>query len=174
MKDGPIRKLLKLAALACFTMDLKTTRLLRRAAGEQPHRLGGQCRLCAKCCESPMIQTNRLYFRLRTVRFLMLAWHRHVNGFVLTGEIPVQHTFVFRCTHFDPRTRRCDSYSSRPGMCRDYPRALLREADPPFLEGCGYRAVSRKARRIGEILEGENLSPGKKEELRRKLHLDED
>lgn len=58
-------------------------------------------------------------------------------------------------------------------MCRDYPRALLWESDPPFLKGCGYRAVSPNAEKVVRLLEKENLPPEKLEELKGKLHLRE-
>jgi hypothetical protein len=114
----------------------------------------------------------RLVYRLRTLRALFLAWHRHINGFELVETIPRLRAFVFRCTHFDPATRRCDSYHSRPGRCRDYPRVLLWEANPPFLPGCGYRAVAPHAERVSALLEQEGLDPGKLAEVKRRLHLD--
>ncbi|MBX3730924.1 MAG: YkgJ family cysteine cluster protein [Candidatus Sumerlaeia bacterium] len=174
MKDGPVRILLKRFALACFLVDLHGTRLLRRMAGRRPYRLGGQCRLCAQCCESPMIQTGPFIANGRLLRRLFLAWHRRVNGFELLEHDRLRRTFVFRCTHFDPATRRCDSYAHRPGMCRDYPRLLLWEPTPPFLPGCGYRAISPNARRVAELLDAEDLPPETREELKRRLHAKDD
>ncbi len=173
LKDGPARIALKALARALFFADLRGTRAIRRLRGEKPYRLGGACGLCAACCESPMIQTGVWTYRLRTLRFLFLAWHRIVNGFHLVGEHPRLNAFSFRCTHFDPATRRCDSYSSRPGMCRDYPRALLWEGEPPFLAGCGYRAISPNAERVRRLLEDEGLPPEKLDEIEERLHLRE-
>jgi len=59
-----------------------------------------------------------------------------------------ERNFVFRCTHFDPATRSCDSYASRPGMCRDYPRNLTYSALPEFLPECGYSAVYKKGEQL--------------------------
>ena len=82
-------------------------------------------------------------------------------------------TFVFRCTHFDPATRACDSYSSRPGMCRDYPRLQLWQASPEFLPGCGYRAVAPGAARLRVLLDGKPMTAEQRARLDRGLHLEE-
>ncbi len=171
MKDGIVRIVLKRIALICFTLDLRASRRIRRAMGETSYRLGGRCQGCAKCCEAPTIQVGILTYRLVTFRMIFLAWHRWVNGFHLTGEDPQIRAFEFRCTHFDPKTRRCDSYTSRPGMCRDYPRALLWEANPPLFPECGYRAVAPNAEQVTALLEHEDLPPEKLEELKEKLML---
>jgi len=171
MRDGPIRITLKAVARACFSIDLHATRAIRRMRGEKPFRLGGACALCAGCCESPVLQTSVWVFRLRPLRRLFLAWHRHVNGFERVGEHAAMNAFSFSCTHFDTATRRCDSYSSRPGMCRDYPRALLWESEPPFLKGCGYRAIAPNAKELARVLEKEGLPPEKLAEVKERLHL---
>src|SRR5215813_14607857 len=124
MRDGPLRRGLKRLALANFVVNVHATRAWRRLRGERPHRLGGDCRRCARCCEAPAIQAGRLTWYLPSLRRVFLAWQRRVNGFELTEADRGSRTFVFRCTHFDAATRSCDSYASRPGMCRDYPRAL--------------------------------------------------
>jgi Fe-S-cluster containining protein len=105
------------------------------------------------------------------VRRLFLAWQRHVNGFELVHRDSEGRAFVFRCTHFDQATRSCDSYDSRPGMCRDYPRLLLWQADPELLPGCGYRAIAPNAARLKAALERLPLTPGQRERLRRGLRL---
>ena len=69
-----------------------------------------------------------------------------MNGFELVRSDEESWTFVFRCTHFDPATRSCDSYGSRPGLCRDYPRLLLWQPNPELLPGCGCRARPRTPR----------------------------
>ncbi|MEQ8822507.1 MAG: YkgJ family cysteine cluster protein [Sumerlaeia bacterium] len=170
MRDNLPRRFLKAIARAVFFADSRLTRVIRRARGERPHRLRGDCRLCAKCCESPTIQTNALVLRNGLVKRLWLGWHRRVNGFELIRQAPEHRAFVFRCTHFDEETRRCDSYGSRPGMCRDYPRALLWEPEPPFLPGCGYRSVGPNAQKVADMIDSEaDLTPEKREELKRKL-----
>ncbi|MGF1572434.1 MAG: YkgJ family cysteine cluster protein [Sumerlaeia bacterium] len=175
MKDGAVRKILKLCARQVFNIDLAATRFLRKRQGERPYKLGGNCALCAKCCESPMVQTSRLVFHSPLLRRAFLLWMQRVNGFVYVREDRVNRVFVFQCTHFNPQTRACDSYSSRPGMCRDYPRLLLWEANPPFLPGCGYKAIDPNAERLKALLEAElknqNLPPEKREEIEEKLKL---
>ena len=58
-------------------------------------------------------------------------------------------------------------------MCRDYPRLLLYSANPRFLEGCGYYALDKRAKRLRESLEREGVAPEKIAELESSLHLRE-
>jgi Fe-S-cluster containining protein len=107
------------------------------------------------------------------LRRLFLAWQRHVNGFELQGRDVPGRSYVFRCTHFDPATRSCDSYDSRPGMCRDYPRALLWQPRPEMLVGCGYRPVAPNAAALRRALQAQDLTEEQRERLARGLFLDE-
>jgi len=171
MRDGGVRATVKAVARGIFWLNLMGTRAIWRARGEKPFELGGACGRCAACCESPSIQVGRLVWYLPSLRWLFLWWQRQVNGFVLKDREIASRTFVFECTHFDRQTRLCDSYSSRPGMCRDYPRALLWGANPEMLPGCGYRPISPGADRLLEALEKESIDPAKLEEVKRRLHL---
>lgn len=173
MRDGFVRRTLKRIALGAFVVNLWATRMIFRARGIKPYRLGGNCRLCAACCEAPGIQVDKVTWYVPMVRRLFLAWHRHVNGFELIERVPGHRMFVFRCTHFDPETRRCDSYDSRPGMCRDYPRALLWQVNPEFLPGCGYKPVAPGAEKLLVALAQEDLSPESLEKIKKGLHLEE-
>ena len=105
------------------------------------------------------------------LRRAFLWWQKQVNGFVLVESRRAERTFVFRCTHFDARTRTCDSYASRPGMCRDYPRALLAQPSPALLPGCGYRPVARGAARLRQALADQPLTDEQHARLARDLHL---
>src|SRR5687768_4720984 len=172
MRDGPVRAALKWAARLRFQTDLAAVRAWRRQRGEPWFLLGGECRRCARCCEAPSIRANAFVWHLRSARAAFLWWQRVVNGFELREAQRVERTFVFRCTHFDEQTRRCDSYETRPGMCRDYPRALLSQPVPEFLPGCGYRAVSPRAGRFLKVLETQPLTEEQRARLRRDLHLD--
>ena len=171
MRDGPIKRALKRVALANFCLDVALTRAILRLRGQHPYRFGGECRRCAACCEAPGIQVGRLVWYLPTLRRLFLWWQRQVNGFELVSRAPAQRVFVFRCTHFDSTTRSCDSYDSRPGMCRDYPRALLHQPSPEMLPGCGYRPVARNADGMIAALEARPLTPEQRAKLTRDLYL---
>ena len=140
--------------------------------GDRPYRLGGSCHLCAACCEAPAIKVGRLVWFLKSPRALFLWWQRVVNGFELRSGDAGDRVFVFRCTHFDPATRRCDSYESRPGMCRDYPRILLDQPRPVMLPGCGYRPVAPRAEQLLAALRRLPLSADQEAKLRKDLHLD--
>ena len=172
MRDGAVRRTLKAVARARYVLDLRATRGLRRLSGERPYVLGGACQRCARCCEAPAIQVGRLVWFMPLLRRLFLWWQRAVNGFELAGAERAGRIFTFRCTHFDWSTRSCDSYASRPGMCRDYPRALLWQPLPELLPGCGYRPVARNAEALKRALEGRALTEEQREKLRRGLFLD--
>jgi Fe-S-cluster containining protein len=107
-----------------------------------------------------------------TLRRIFLWWQRQVNGFELVQRDVGSRTVVFRCTHFDWTSRSCDSYASRPGICRDYPRALLWQPTPEMLPGCGYRPVSPRADQLRTALERHPLSEEQKARLRKGLFLD--
>jgi uncharacterized protein len=173
MKDGPLRRAVKAVARWHYAVNLGAHRRWRRLRGERPFLLGGACQRCAACCEAPAIVVGRPTWSLRSLRWLFLAWQRRVNGFELVDAIARSRTLVFRCTHFHRETRSCDSYASRPGMCRDYPRLLLWQPDPELLPGCGYRAVAPNAAGLSQALAPLDLSPEQRQTLRRGLHLEE-
>jgi hypothetical protein len=172
MRDGVVRRTVKRLARFHFEANLLLHRRWRRWRGERPFVLGGDCRRCAACCEAPAIAVSRIVWFMPFVRRLFLSWQRFVNGFELEGSDRANRTFVFRCTHFDPRTRSCDSYDSRPGICRDYPRALLDQPSPELLPGCGYRPVSLRAGAWSAALARQPLSREQREKLRKGLFLE--
>ena len=171
MRDGLVRRSLKRVARARYVFDLAfhRRRLKRKTVWFD---LGGECRRCARCCEAPSIAAHPAVWHLRSLRALFLWWQRAVNGFALVEADARARVFVFRCTHFDEATRLCDSYDSRPGMCRDYPRALLFQPQPELLPGCGYRAVAPNAGRLRRALEQYPLTEEQKARLQRGLKLE--
>ena len=108
------------------------------------------------------------------LRALALWWQRLVNGFELVSSDPRFRTVTFRCTHYDPVTKQCDSYDSRPLICRDYPVNLTHEASPVLFDECSYRIVDVKAEALRDALARTTLSEEKRAELERKLHLGDD
>jgi Fe-S-cluster containining protein len=172
MRDGLLRRGLKALARAYYYANLWPTRWLLRAKGEPRFELGGACRLCAKCCEAPSIQVHPFVFRLKSLRSIYLAWQRRVNQFALVESDPKTKVFVFRCGHFDWETRRCDSYASRPAMCRDYPRNLLYHPMPDLLPGCGYVALSKSRDRVAEMLAKEAIAPEKRAAIEKAFYLE--
>lgn len=173
MKDGPVRTSVKRFALAVYDLRLALHRARARANGDIRYELGGACVLCAKCCEAPGIQVGFLTWYLPLARRVFLLWHRHVNGFELVEASRKERAFIFNCTHFDRETRRCDSYHSRPGMCRDYPRPLLEQANPELFEGCGYKAITLRRGELLRALESTSLAPEKLAKLKSELYLDD-
>jgi hypothetical protein len=171
MRDAVLLRAVKRVALWGFRANLAVHRARRRRQGEEPFILGGGCRRSGACCEAPAIAVGRVTWSMRVVRRLFLAWQRRVNGFELVSADARARLFVFRCSHFDPATRSCDSYGSRPGMCRDYPRLLLWQPNPEMLPPCGYRAIAPNAAGLRVSLERLELTPEQREKLRRGLRL---
>ena len=163
---------MKRVALLAFRVDVSVQRALRRSRGERPWTLGGACRRSGACCEAPAIAVGRVTWSMASARRLFLAWQKRVNGFDLVSADEEAHVFVFRCTHFDRATRSCDSYGSRPGMCRDYPRTLMWQASPDLLPTCGYRAMPPNAAGLRAALDAAALSAEQREKLRKGLRLD--
>jgi Fe-S-cluster containining protein len=166
--DGPLRRWLKAVVRAAWTLEYG----LRRRVKPAGYALAGSCGGCAKCCEQPAIHAGFATFRLRRLRQAFLAWQRAVNGFELVEADEDASQFVFRCTHFDWATRRCDSYASRPFMCRDYPRALLDQPWPQLFDGCGFRPLAKGAAAMLADLEARDIPEEKRRELAKRLYLE--
>ena len=173
MRDGPLRRAVKRVARWSFDVNLGALRALRRARGERPYALGGACRQSGCCCEAPGIRVGRLVWSLASLRRAFLWWQERVNGFVLVRRDPRARVFVFRCTHFDPATRSCDSYESRPGICRDYPRTLMWQPYPELLSRCGFRPVAPNAAALRAALAGRELTTEQRRRLAAGLRLEE-
>ena len=172
MRDGPLLRAVKRVVLWHCQVDVALHRAWRQPRGGRPWTLGGACRRSGACCEAPAIAVGRLTWSLPNVRRLFLAWQRRVNGFALVSADARARVFVFRCSHFDPATRSCDSYDSRPGMCRDYPRNLMWQPSPELLPPCGYRAAPPNAVGLRTSIDRLDLTAAQREKLRRRLRLD--
>lgn len=173
MRDGAIRRTVKCVSRWAFQTDLLWQRAWARLRWNEPrYELRGTCNQCGACCETPMITVHGVVFHLKSLRALFVWWQRVVNGFELVEAQRRGHTFVFRCTHFDPETKLCDCYASRPGMCRDHPRVLLFEARPALLDCCGYKAVYRDSEDLRESLSDLDIPPEKMAEIERVFCLE--
>jgi len=169
MKDGVLRRTIKGIAHLAWRLDMA----VHRARGGAPlYALGGRCRHAARCCERPALRVSAAVWYLPRVRGLFLWWQRAVNGFELVATERPGRVFIFHCTHFEAATRRCDSYDSRPGLCRDYPRALLDQPLPSFFPECGYRPLARNARALQGALARSGLPAERLEQLKKTLFLE--
>jgi hypothetical protein len=174
MKDELWRRAVKRVALWNFVGEVVLLRGWRGLRGERPYPLAGSCQRSGGCCEAPTIAVGHAVWSLRSVRRLFLSWQRQVNGFELEREDAQEQTFVFRCTHYDRATRSCDSYGSRPGMCRDYPQLLLWQPRPRLLPGCGYRVRPPNAAGLRESLGRLELTAEQRGKLWKGLELEEE
>jgi uncharacterized protein len=166
MRDGKIRSAIKKTLARMYLRDVQ------RRRQRTPWVLAGECRSCASCCEAPTIAVGSFMFFVRPLNAIWLWWQRVVNGFVLVERNRRARAFVFKCTHFDVETRRCDSYESRPGMCHDYPRMLLEEADPELFSSCGYRAVAKNGAQMIEALKAKGVDGEQLVQITKKLRLE--
>lgn len=173
MRDGLFLKCFKTIVLIRFHVDRYLTRRYLHLKGEPLYRLGGHCNQCGACCETPAVQVHRGVFLSRSATWLIKWWHWKINGFRLIEKDRKNRVFIFKCTHFDPETKQCDSYNSRPGMCRDYPRPLLFSTNPEFFKQCGHYPVRKSAGSFRQSIENLDFPDDKKQELIRKLHLRE-
>jgi hypothetical protein len=172
LKDRPAQVLCKRIVLLLWTIELGLRRALSRGWRRRYWGLADACRACGCCCEEPTIHGSPVAWHFPLVRRLFLAWQRRVNGLEFQRQAADSHDFIFRCTHFDPASRRCDSYASRPSMCRDYPTVLLGQAWPELFEACGYRIRARRPEGLRASIEATSLPPEAKAELRRKMRLE--
>jgi hypothetical protein len=172
MRDGVLRRAVKRVVRWHYSAELGLQRAWRRSRGERPHLLAGRCQRSGGCCEAPAIVVRPLVWSVQALQRVFLAWQRHVNGFELLRRDDEARAFVFRCTHFTRDTRSCDSYDSRPAMCRDYPRLLLWQPNPELLPGCGFRAIAPNAEGLRRSLARLDLTPEQREKLRKGLGLD--
>lgn len=172
MKDGAVRGLLKRIALRCFTVRLRLSRWQRHQDGAAPFDLGGSCQGCGTCCEAPAIRVGRITWFSPSLRYLFLWWHASINRFHLQNSSAKERTFVFACDHFDTIARRCDSYESRPGLCRDYPRALMDQSTPVLFPECGYKALAVNRHELVHILETQDLDAVQLAKLKKGLYLE--
>ena len=170
MRDGPVRVGVKWLARMAAGLDL---RVGRKLSAPPRYRLTGTCNGCGKCCEAPTMQVGRTTWRLPTLRALALWWQRVVNGFEFASADARFRTVTFRCTHYNAVTKQCDSYASRPLMCRDYPVNLTFDANPVLFDECSHRLVDVNAAGLRDALERTSLSPEQRADLERKLNLRE-
>jgi len=169
MKDGRMRRGVKRAARGLYDARLR----IHRRTADIRYELGGECIRCAACCERPGIQVSKLTWYFPFALRVFLWWHRYINGFELVEARRADLAVIFDCTHFDQVSRECDSYSSRPGMCRDYPRPFLEQANPEFFEGCGYKAVSTKRDALLQILDTQGIGQDQMDKLKKGLYLED-
>jgi Fe-S-cluster containining protein len=171
MRDGVIRIGLKAVARWVKTFDVLMTRWWLRRRGQQRYRLTGSCLGCGRCCEAPSQAVSRLTWFVPSARRVFLWWQRVVNGFELVSADARFRIFTFRCTHYQPELKRCDSYASRPLMCRDYPQHLTFAALPELFPECSYVIQDKNAASFQAALKASGLSPDKVRELEEKLYL---
>lgn len=173
MKDSRIIRAIKRVSYWRWRADTAFTRMILKRRGEPMWKLNGTCNGCGACCTTPMIQIYPPLFYFKSIRWMIITWHRIVNGFEYIDQNRREKYFIFKCTHYDPETKLCDSYDSRPGMCRDYPTNLLYFSNPEFLDDCSYTAEYKYAEEMRDALDGLDLPEETLNELKEKLRVAE-
>ena len=172
MKDGIILKTIKFIDRVCYTIYLKLTRFITRIFGTKHYELAGKCSSCGACCITPSIPAGEIIWNFKPLESTFLAWQKYINGFELIEKEEESRLYVFNCTHFDAKTRLCDSYSSRPGICRDYPKVLTYQVCPIFFESCTMKAYDPKAEELLNKLNSENLTDEQLKLIKKELYLE--
>ena len=172
MKDATSLALVKRIIRLLWSLDRLLRRIFMIGRRWRYWKLDGACNGCGSCCVEPSIHVGLITWQLPLARRLFVAWQERINGFVYFGQDEEGHALIFRCTHYEPACKRCDSYASRPSMCREYPKTLLAQAWPELFPTCGHRVRARKADKLRQGIEATSLSPEAKAELRRKLRID--
>lgn len=169
MRDGPLRRVVKAGVRTVWWLEWS---LRRPFTPKARWAVSGTCNGCGACCVRPTIAVGRLVWRWPTPRRMFVWWQRHVNGFEyvekLRGGV---RALVFRCTHYDAVTRTCDSYNSRPFMCRNYPTVLLDQSWPDLFDDCSYTLVDREGAGLSQALDAVELSDEARRALKQKLRL---
>jgi len=136
------------------------------------YELGGGCARTGQCCERPVVRVGFIALTFPFYLQAFLFWQKHINGLIFVGTDGSPRDLAFRCTHYDRETKSCDSYESRPGMCRDYPRVLLLQTKPGFHQGCGYRAINRDSEALKKHIRSMGLTRETVEHLERELYVE--
>lgn len=175
MRDNWIRRLLKTPARWLYTLQLSTHRLFQQKVLRTApvYSLTGSCNGCGKCCEEPSIAIGGLLHVSSTLRFFFVLWQRHINGFHLTHYDTKHKVLSFTCTHYNTLTKACDSYHSRPAMCRDYPTIVLDTDAPTLFPECSYTLTLNSAKTLAALIdEDTTLTPEQRQKLKQNLSLD--
>lgn len=172
MRDNLVLKLIKGTARHYYFFTLWIQRQHLKRKGRPKYTLTGKCEGCGKCCEKPAIKVGFLVNFLKSFRWVYVLWQRKINGFILQQHNEETQVLYFTCTHWDATSKRCDSYESRPGMCRDYPRNLLYSSVPDFFDECGYKPLDKNAAKFNLALEKVLIDEEKKKKIKEKLFLE--
>ncbi len=172
VKDRPALAFLKRIVRLLWSVDRGLRRVLRLGKRWRYWKLEGACNGCGSCCTEPSIHVGLITWHFFLARWLFVAWQARVNGLEYVGQAEEGHDLLFRCAHYQAASRQCDSYATRPSMCRDYPRGLLDQAWPELFPECGHRVRPRKAEALRDRIDSTALSPEAKAELYRKLRID--
>lgn len=174
MRDNTFRRVIKASMRWVYACNQALNRALVTHVLRAPprHQLTGSCEGCGRCCEAPSISVGRLIAGMPWLRRGFLWWQAHINGFELTRFERAHRVFVFTCTHYDAVTRACDSYDSRPGICRDYPVSLLDQDAPQLFEECSYTLSLVGAHGLAKAIDDDpTLTPEQRDRLKRGLFL---
>ena len=169
MKDPFPIQVIKLTLRTKYIFEWWFKKIISRK--KSPYELKGDCHQCGKCCENPTIKVSVFTFHFKFIRMIYLTWQQRINAFYFVSDDHKNNTFSFLCHHWDSTTKKCDSYSSRPGICYLYPKNLMQSSSPDLFEECGFEIQYKKSKLFKESLEKLSLTDEKKEELQKKLHL---
>jgi len=100
----------------------------------------GSCVECGACCVFPSVTVPGYYFHISPLIKFIIYWHEYWYGFMFSRIIQEQKMIEFTCTHYTGE-KKCDDYTHRPQMCRNYPEMRTWFSKPVFFESCGFRSI---------------------------------
>lgn len=172
MRDNFAQKLIKNSFRTYYLFSLWLNRKRLKRKGLPKYTLIGNCESCGKCCENPAIKIGFLLNNIKFFKYLYNLWQKKINGFIFQKHNQETKVFYFICNHWDSNSKKCDSYDSRPGMCRDYPRNLLYSSIPDFFKECGYKPLDKNAKKFNLALDKISIDEEKKKKIKEKLFLE--
>lgn len=172
MKDSRGIAALKWIILRLNQIEAAMQRWWLKRRGEPGYSLSGDCNGCGQCCEQFFVVVPKPFYYLPMARDAFLFWHYRVNQFSFKKDDKLARGFWFTCEHYDSESKQCDSYSTRPFRCRDYPIDVLYHPLPELHSECSYSIRSNQSVSWLHALDQANLTEAQREELKKNLHLE--
>lgn len=135
-------KLIYLTIRYLIILDYYFERFLTKYLFKTRYKRVGHCKQCGQCCEVIGVKVNNYVVSHSFFAKLIIVFYEKVNNFSFEEYNREENYLLFSCNNFNKEQRKCNIYSQRPGLCRNYP--YVRYFDKPtFMDGCNFSAELR-------------------------------
>lgn len=124
-------------------LDYYFEKALTRYIFKTRYKRVGSCKKCGQCCEVVGVKVNDYIVRYSILAKLIIVFYEKVNNFSFEEYHQKENYLLFSCNNFNKEERKCNIYSRRPGLCRNYPYVRYFD-EPVFMTDCNYSAELRK------------------------------